>query len=345
MSETTPKPALTPDVAAKVLQADLRTTVTKVAAGERLPPADRARFETAALAAPTAEELAQLRVNRQAALIRKWSTGGKLSREEMAEIHTILPPAVLAATPVVTVAPGTNLRYSRNYDDYARAIGVSLRTVKRWSARGKQVGELFPFDELGTALDWWHRHMKQSAPAELVHAVAEAKRATPAAATPAPSAAPPAPPPASPVPPGPPAPALIQAGDLTVVSLEENLRRVSKIHAGNLALLERAFLGTNEAEITTRQRNAKLSGEMVQGAQKALDEFRRERGDVVPIADVKTEAVRIHSAMAQSLLGIVIDLGVPRERAVVAIDAWFRSLRESRFFTATEPQLLAPASP
>lgn len=187
--------------------------------------------------------------------------------------------------------------------------------------------------------------MRNAPPAELLTAVAEAKRRELVNQSPsdAPSesnrAAPATPPtPGAPqLPPSPPGSPLLQASDMAGGSLEDNLRRVSSIHAGNLALLERAFLGTNEAEITGRQRNAKLSGEMLQSAQKSLDDYRRERGDVVPIADVESEGIRIHSAMAQSLLGIVIDLGVPRERAVPAIDAWYRMLRESRFFAQTVP--------
>jgi hypothetical protein len=344
MSEATPKPALTPDVAAKVLQADLRTTVTKVAAGERLPPADRARFETAALTAPSAEELAQLKANRQASLIRKWSGGGKLDREEMSEIHTILPPAIIAAPPLpAPPSPGARVKHAKTLAEYAPEIGVSERTLKRWNSHGKKVGELFPFDNLALALDWWTRHMKNSPPADLVNAVAQAKRAAEKPTSldstgPEPSAKLPAAP-ASPAIPLAQAAPLLSASDMTGGSLEDNLRRVSAIHAGNLALLERAFLGTNEAEITGRQRNAKLSGEMLQSAQKALDDFRRERGDVVPIADVKTEGIRIHSAMAQSLLGMVIDLGITRERAVPMVDAWFRMLRESRFYAETVPAI------
>ncbi len=343
MSEATPKPVITPDVAAKVLQADLRTTVTKVAAGERLPPADRARFETAALTTPSAEELAQLKANRQASLIRKWGSGGKLSREEMAEIHTILPPAIIAAPPIVaTPGPSSRVRNAKDLADYAKQIGMSERTLKRWQKHGKEVGELFPFDNLALALDWWTRHMKNSPPDELVNAVAKAKRTAQtgtatAASAPSPAVAKAATASGAQQPQPPPSAPLLEAKDLAAGSLEDNLRRVSSIHAGNLALLERAFLGTNEAEITGRQRNAKLSGEMLLSAQKALDEFRRERGDVVPIADVKAEGIRIHSAMAQSLLGIVIDLGVPRERAVPGVDAWFRMLRESRFFAETVP--------
>ena len=344
---------ISPDVAAKILRADLHNTVAKVAAGGSLRAGDRGRFEDAALSAPTIEELAQLKTRRQAALIRKWATGGKITREEMAEIQPILPPDILAAPPVVDGPPSSRLKYNRDYISYGAQIGVSERTIKRWAAEGKKVGELFPLDDLANALNWWARHKKNSPPAELVNAAsAAAKRgATPSEAATAPATAAPAgnrgqpktgaggaekPEDSTP---------LIDRGSMAVISLEENLQRISKQHRANLDLLDRAFGGSNEAEITSRQRNARLSGEMLKDAQKSLDEYQRARGDVVLISEVKAEGFRVHSAMAQSLLGVVIEMGVTRERAAIGLNAWYRQLRESRFFADTAPVIEAPATP
>ncbi|AKC83777.1 hypothetical protein IMCC26134_15115 [Verrucomicrobia bacterium IMCC26134] len=129
----------------------------------------------------------------------------------------------------------------------------------------------------------------------------------------------------------------MEGADMVAGTIEENLQRLQIIHSANLTLLERAFAGSEEADIINRQRNAQRSGDMLNAAQRAFDEYQRARGDVVPIAEVKRDLLRIHSAMAQSLLAIVEDLGIPRIRCVSAVDAWFRMLRESAFFSDTQP--------
>lgn len=266
--------------------------------------------------------------------------------------------------------PGKRLRSARGYAAYAADIGISLRTIKRWVARGKIVADPFPLEELETACTWWARHQRNTPPAELVAASARAKRANSTATAGADSASLSAgatSPAASPI-----APSLIASGsapasgspgsapsasnsphqasasnspqplmadaDMVAGTVEQNLHRLHIIHSANLTLLERAFAGSNEADIINRQRNAQRSGEMLNAAQRAFDEYQRARGDVVVIAEVKRDLVRIHSAMAQSLLSIIEDLGVPRSRAVASVDAWFRMLRESAFFADTHPE-------
>ena len=265
-----------------------------------------------------------------------------------------------ADSPAVSGSAPAAPDYAEEYKFYAAKIGVSERTIKRWVGDGKAAGDFCPLDDLASLPAWWTRRKRNAPPAEILHAAAAATAeksgakaqvvdqtasatttgegganagAKPSTAGSGESGGGDAKPKAP----------LLDEKDLEVISLEENLRRVSRGHAGNLALLERAYLGSTESEVTSRQRNAKLSGEMLASAQRALDDYRRERGDVVPIADVKSEAVRVHSAMAQSLLGIVLDLGVPRPRAVAAIDAWFKMLRETRFLAGTEPRLSASA--
>ncbi len=143
----------------------------------------------------------------------------------------------------------------------------------------------------------------------------------------------------------PPGKPLMDRADMVAGTIEENLQRLHVIHSANLTLLEKAFEGSNEADIINRQRNAARSGEMLNAAQKAFDQYQQARGDVVPIADVKRDLLRIHSAMAQSLLATIEDLGVPRARAVSAADSWFRMLRESEFFYDTQPAEPSPQPP
>src|SRR5690606_22063706 len=145
------------DVAAKVLRADLQNTVAKVAAGGKLASTDRQRFEAATVPpTPTADDLARLKLNRQAALIRRWAEGGKLTPDEMAEVHPILPAEVLASTPPeICSHVRTRTKYRKAYEDYAAQLGVGLRTVKRWVAIGKKAGDPCPLDDLASFPAWY----------------------------------------------------------------------------------------------------------------------------------------------------------------------------------------------
>lgn len=250
-------------------------------------------------------------------------------------------------------AGSTRRKSAKGYRHYAAVIGVSERTIKRWVSVGKKARAHFPLDDLTQALAWWSRHMRNSPPAELVAAAAKSTPAAAPCSAAAPAATQPATTsqgkttgksPAASKPPtdAPPAVPFFRAGEMSTISLEENLRRVSLLHNANLDLLERAFLGSNEAEVMSRQRNAKLSGDMLGAAQRAFDDYQRARGDMASIPDLKSDLFRVHTAMAQSLVTHFIAVGATRDRAVAEADIWFRQLRESKFFSDTLPELTAP---
>ncbi|MDP1580718.1 MAG: hypothetical protein Q8M02_10585 [Candidatus Didemnitutus sp.] len=264
-------------------------------------------------------------------------------------------PAPAGAPPVVVRKfAGGRLKFAHGYEHYAEQLGVSLRTIKRWVRTGKEKSDLCPLDDLAQLHGWWTRCQNYDAPTQVVAASAEAARAN-AEAPPTPStgeqvAGTPGTANAegkgahgatTPPPPGKP---LIAHGAMESITLEDTLARVSRQHRANLDLLDEAYTGTNEAALTARLRNARASGEMLAAAQRALDEYRAARGDMVPIADVQDEGRRVHTAMAQSLLNAVVELGVHRARAATAINDWFLQLRESDFFAATIPTL-TPAPP
>ncbi|HSV72870.1 MAG TPA: hypothetical protein VLH79_03830, partial [Chthonomonadales bacterium] len=66
--------------------------------------------------------------------------------------------------------------------------------------------------------------------------------------------------------------------------------------------------------------------------------------DLVSREEIKRELLRLHSAMALSLLSQFVQVGVARERAMVMVDAWFGQLRKSRFAAASAPDLLPVAA-
>jgi hypothetical protein len=328
---------LTPDVAEKVLRADLQNTVAKVAAGGKLAATDRQRFEAASVpASPTAEDLARLRLNRQAALIRRWAEGGKLTPDEMAEVHPILPAELLASTPAqICTHVRTRTRLLKAYEDYAKFFGKGLRTVKRWAAVGKAKGDPFPFDDPPSVPAWWGRNMEYSIPAEVLAACT----GEPPAATSAPPLGdkPPDPPGAKTEPPS--NRQAINVHDLAAIGLKENVERLSRIHRANLELLEKAFGGSSDIDLQLRQKNVEKSARMLSDAQRNYDAYQKEHGELVELAEVKREMLRVHASMAQSLVSIFVGLGINRERALSSVDTWFKHLRETRFASGTAPEL------
>lgn len=290
-------------------------------------------------AAPTAGDLARLKLDRQAALIRRWAEGGKLTPDEMAEVHPILPAALLASTTSV-LCPHVRTRFRKSYDEYAADLGVGLRTVKRWVALGKKAGDPCPLDDLAQLPAWWGRNMSYAISAALLATCAGKPPTAPASAPPADtgSSAPPGP---ADVPvPGAVVPRVsINVNDLAAIGLHENLNRLSRIHHANIELLEKAFAGSSENELSLRQRNVQASGRMLKDAQQAFDAYQESRGELAPVAEVKADLQRVHTSMAQSLVSLLVGLGIARDRATKIADRWFSHLRESRFAGDTLPDL------
>jgi len=141
-----------------------------------------------------------------------------------------------------------------------------------------------------------------------------------------------------------PARPLIMMGDVAAITLEENLNKLKTIHAANVTLLERAFEQGSQAEVDSRQPNDERSARMLIEAQNAFNDHLKQLGDLMPREEIKRELLRVHGAMAQSLVGELVQLGIHRERAITVVSAWFSHLRQSRFAGATVPELRPPAA-
>ncbi len=264
----------------------------------------------------------------------------------MAEVHPILPASVLAAPK--SARPHVRTKYGRRLEEYAAQLGVGLRTVKRWVALGREAGDPCPLDDLAKLPEWYGRRLSYGIPSDLLAACVGQSTPTAAAASSPPQPDPVTPagatgatPPAGAAATAPqlPARASINVHDLAAIGLHENLQRLSRIHHANIELLEKAFAGSSESDLSLRQRNVQASGRMLKDAQQAYDAYQASRGELAPVADVKADLQRVHTAMAQSLVSLLVGLGINRERATGVADRWFRHLRESRFAADTVPDL------
>lgn len=160
---------LTPDVAAKVIRADLKNIIDKVAKGRPLSGPERTLFETLNL---ESEDLAK---RRQLALLSKWVSGKRLNQSELNEIGDLLPEGSLGGEEVEAspLASGRT-EYKHEYAFYEALYGVGKRTIPRWVAKGREAGDLCPLDDPAEMRLWWTRNMKQKCPDKLLAAAVAA---------------------------------------------------------------------------------------------------------------------------------------------------------------------------
>lgn len=132
---------------------------------------------------PTSEQLVHIKRAREAALLRRWTSGRKLTPAEMSEIQHLLPPGLLANPPIPDPA------YQHRYGHYATALDCDVRNIKRYVRIGREAKpepDLPPFDDPPRFLDWWRKHMKHE-PNERVLAYARVSSAGNGAASATPS--------------------------------------------------------------------------------------------------------------------------------------------------------------
>lgn len=150
-------PEVSPEMAEKVLSADLRNVIKKVGDGVPLSPAEREMMERYLAASAEMEDLAKAR---SAALLRRWATGGKLSKDERKEVDAHFTSEGKAGRAPRLVSD----RYEHPLRIYAekiwpgKNIDTGVRTLKRWVKTGKAVQDLPPFDTLHELARWYERH-------------------------------------------------------------------------------------------------------------------------------------------------------------------------------------------
>lgn len=320
----------------------------------------------------TAEQLAAGREKRRGRLFEKHCDGARLTADERAEISDLIGAAEKSAranqlelepSPTSKINKRTGLAHPIAH--YAAQLDVGLRTVKRWLAVGVKARDACPLDDLPQFGEWWKRVNPGRAPdSRVAVSIEKAIKANASTGTvagdrgahvenreqlldgaskegaPPAGAAPAATKPLAVEPSKP----LLALGDVAGITFEQDLSRAARIHAANMELLERAFASGSHVELDDRQRKAERSQRMLHVAQTAFDEHLKQRGDLLPREEVKRELLRVHTAMAQSLVGVFVQVGVARERAIALCDSWYGHLRQSRFATATAPELRPAAA-
>ncbi len=263
---------ISPDLAGKVLTANLRNVVQKVQDGKTLTASEVKTFEQCAV------EQAGLLVACRASLIRKWVGGGRLTDDEKEEVAAIIP---VESEP----RPGSSrTSYRLEQKDYAAIFKTSDRTIKRWVKTGKNAGELPPLDAPAAMPQWWTKYYKQKIPACILDAARSAPPVVVPAAgadeTPGPPAAPPA--------------ASLDVG----MGFQEMLDRVRRAERA-------AYLKYDEALSRNDESNLPLARKTWSELSKQLRELERDAHDILSRSGALVEKAAVEKTIAEIHVPIV----------------------------------------
>lgn len=228
------------------------------------------------------------------------------------------------------------------------------RQLKNWVARGRSANppDLPPLEQPAAMPTWYARHFPaRSVPARITQAAstAAAQRAlTPAPISPgATGDTENAPPqtsqpktkntgtPETPASDSAPREGIADFTQVEAIGMEGAIDRLQR----TLTILLRDYesaLGDpsmDDATITLRASRVDRCMERLRKCETSLDEQRKARGELVPVAEIREELHAIHGAMANSLVATLVDqLGTPRDVSTALVDRWFAQLRASCFF-------------
>lgn len=289
---------VTPDLANKVLTANLRNVMSKVAAGKTLSAADRKVMEEFTR---TQEDLQK---SRQAALIRKWSDGGRLTTAEVEEITDILPEHIVQAHQRAAPIPNplrSENHYLRKHVEYSTIYGFEKRTIKRWIQTGRDANppELPPLDDPAAMPGWWGKYMTWRVPDKIIAAASAAKAAEAPASqpvvVPVPAVADSAPPPP---------PHIEETGELGLQGSLDRLRDAERnAHAAYIAAV--SAVEPNDGEIKNKQRIWTDIANQLRATEKASPDILLASGDLVSKSELQKVLAEIHITIAQSFRAMI----------------------------------------
>lgn len=346
-------PDVSPDLAEKVLSADLRNVIKKVGDGSPLSGTERAMMERYLATATAAEDLAKIRA---ASLLRRWATGGKLNKDEQQEIRAFVGsqgPAGAGEAPAEEPARLRSDQYQHPLRVYAQRIWPekrtdnSTRTLKRWVSLGReaQPPDFPPFDQPERLAAWYERHHAWRAPEALkrIEAAATKEASLPSAPAggggvgPLGSIAPGGAAEEAPLPPM----ELDLDADMTA---DVGLQQVKTLVQGTFNQMRIALERQNMAQYNSLRREWQQLVGILRQWEKDIVKIQEGRGEVLRTRVINTELVRIFTTVGQSffngLLKVLADHAPhlpPDEQRRIAIEARdliFLHLKGTRFESA-----------
>lgn len=335
-------PEVSPEMAEKVLSADLRNVIKKVGDGVPLSPAEREMMERYLAASAEMEDLAKAR---SAALLRRWATGGKLSKDERKEVD-----AHFASEGKSGRAPRlVSDRYEHPLRIYAAQIWPDqnlescVRKLKNWIKKGKAAQDLPPFDAMHELARWYERHFRaNSAPASLrrfedtapdapTNPSGDGKKEEPSEGD------------------GPPLPPMTLGTDVEMDS-DVGLQQVKTLVDATFRQMRVALEKNNQKEYQSLRREWQSLVGILRQWEKDMVKIQEGKGEVLRTRVINSELVRIFTTLGQSffnaLLKVIKDLApsMPadeqRALALAQRDAIFLHLKGSRFEKSWTPDTI-----
>ncbi len=334
-------PEVSPEMAEKVMSADMRNIIKKVGDGAPLSSSEREIIGRYLAASADPDDLAKARI---AALLRRWATGSKFSKAELRELDAHFAAAGTAEGKAKRL---TAERYDQPLRFYAEKIWPdkdvlsSVRTLKRWVQKGKKAADLPPFDDFPQLASWYERHHRYAAAPDYLRRF-EAREDPPATPSRPPQGknAPDAGEDEGQLP----AMTLDLDGDFTA---DLGLRQVRSLVQATYTQMESAL----KAGYTKQYQNLRREWQQLVNTQrqweKDIVKIQEGRGEVLRTRVINTELVRIFTTSGQSFFNAIIKVlqdHAPHltaaERQAIALakrDEIFNHLRGTRFETAWTP--------
>lgn len=305
---------------------------------------------------PTPEEA---RATRRAKLFARWSQGGRLSKDQEAEVADLIAAAKGETAPLALesppVAPASEYLHGyRWYADSANldiwepdtSIESRIRCIKRWVKAGRErTPQDFPPFDSPTQLGGWLRRVGQRDLKKRDRIFAMAAPPPVPGEVPASKNSPPPQPPKVAPPPSPP-PITYDLDKATALSALDNLEKFRRLTGAAYQLYADALLkGTSDVD--QRHRAYLAASAELRKIEKDTEELREARGELIPRDTLVAELRRIHTAMAGSLRSALTERrGQPLTPELEAeiITIFFRPLRTGDFGLAeTTPPGAEPA--
>lgn len=329
-------PEVSPEMAEKVMAADMRNIIKKVGDGSPLSPSERELMGRYLAASAEVEDLAKARI---AALLRRWATGSKFSKSELKELE-----AHFSGTEAKPAKPSrlTHDRYDQPLRVYALKIWPdkdtvsSVRTLKRWIAKGKKTSDLPPFDDFPRLAAWYERHHRYAAAPDFLRRF-ETDEDTP-------------PPSTSPREEGGSEEEHLPSMTLNLdveVNADTGLRQVRALVQATYDQMEKALKAGNSTQYRSLRREWQQLVTTQRQWEKDIVKIQEGRGEVLRTRIINSELVRIFTTSGQSffnaLLKVLQDHAPqlpPEEQRRIALehrDAVFTHLRGTRFESTWTP--------
>lgn len=343
--------AIPPDLAAKVIGADLRNLVKKVSEGSSLTQAEREMMERAVIDGTLPEELHEARL---AALARAYAMGKALTPGQQKELSAIIP----LGKPIAKKLTTESYRYKLAH--YVKSIGLTGkdpdRKLKRWIAKGREKTppDLPPFDALPLMAEWWRRNMEWRVPEYLL--LLETLDQEPQAKAPTPKDEPPedtssaeSPPPPKSESPGEP----MMFDTDSEMTADLGLNQIRQLASTLYRQMQRAFESGRLTDGANYMRQWEKAVESMRKWEKDIVKIQEGKGEVLRARVINTELGRVLNVISQSYFNSIMSLldtyaaeipGTDRRQLALGFrDKCFRHLKDSQFADVYQPEEAAAA--